>query len=91
METLATVGRMVHFKTRGSADGVYPPTVFAAIVTDAHNGITVDLVTFGPGGMRFELNVAKGQNPGEWDWMPFQKDQMARLATGTANDSHPAA
>ena len=81
---LATVGRIVYYHTRGSADGVYPPVNFAAIVTDAHNGITIDLAVFGPSGLRFEHNVPQGGNPGEWDWMPFQKDQVARMATGTA-------
>lgn len=93
METKPTVGRMVYYKTRGSADGVYPPTDFAAIITrvdDAEAGV-VSLATFGVSGLRFETGVAKGDQPGQWDWMPFQKDQMARLAPGTANDSHPAA
>lgn len=87
-----TVGRMVYYKTRGSADGVYPPTNFAAIITAVHLvedkehtdiGDTVDLVCFGPQGMRFELGVENGENAGQWDWMPFQKDQQARLAPGT--------
>lgn len=66
----ATVGRIVHYKTRGSADGVYPPTIFAGIVTDAKDGITVDLVTFGPTGLRFEANVTLGDQPGMWSWPP---------------------
>lgn len=36
-------------------------------------------------------STIKGETPGTWDWMPFQKDQQARLAAGTQNDSHPAA
>lgn len=36
-------------------------------------------------------NAYQGQEGGQWDWMPFQKDQQARLAPGTANASHPAA
>ena len=67
-EQKASVGRIVHYKTRGSADGVYVPQNFAAIVTDAKNGITLDLVTFGPSGMRFEQNVAQGNDPGQWNW-----------------------
>jgi hypothetical protein len=93
--TQPTVGRMVYYKTRGSADGVYPPKNFAAIVTDTHllgdtdgGRDTVDLVTFGPNGSRYEHNVEQGEGVGQWDWMPFQKDQQARLAPGTANDSH---
>lgn len=87
-----TVGRIVYYKTRGSADGVFPPTDFASIVTQVHSdigdGTTVDLVTFGPTGMRFEVGVAQGSVAGNWDWMPFQKDQAARMAPGTLDGSH---
>lgn len=80
---LPTVGRMVYFKTRGSADGVYPPTDFAAIITKVYEDNIVSLVTFGEAGMRFEIKVEQGELVGQWDWMPFQKDQQARLAPGT--------
>jgi hypothetical protein len=78
-----TVGRVVYFKTRGSADGVYPPTNFAAIITNVSPEGTVNLVCFGDTGLRFELKVTQGEAPGQWDWMPFQKDQAARLVPGT--------
>lgn len=89
-----TVGRMVYYKTRGSADGVFPPTDFAAIITAVSNEEgpyiwKVCLATFGVSGLRFEQNVSQGQEPGQWDWMPFQKDQVARMAQGTLNGSHP--
>lgn len=87
---------MVYYQTRGSADGVYPPTNFAAIVTEVCEGQAgieagencVNLVVFGPSGLRFEQHVVQGQNVGQWDWMPFQKDQQARLASDTLNESH---
>lgn len=85
-----TVGRMVHFKTRGSLDGKFPPTDFAAIITKIYSDTEVSLVTFGEAGIRFELNVFQGQEPGQWDWMPFQKDQVARMALGTLDESHTA-
>ena len=34
----ATIGRMVHYVSRGSADGVYPPTCRAAIITATELG-----------------------------------------------------
>lgn len=74
-----TVGRIVYFKTRGSADGVFPPRDFAAIVTKVSSDTIISLASFGETGMRFEIDVEQGQNPGQWDWMPFQKDQQARL------------
>lgn len=78
VKIVPTVGRMVYFKTRGSADGVYPPTDFAAIITAVHSDTCVSLATFGLTGMRFELNAEQGQEPGEWDWMPYQKGQAKK-------------
>lgn len=75
-----TVGRMVYFKTRGSSDGVFPPMNFASIITVVHSDTCVSLATFGEQGLRFETKVEKGDQGGQWDWMPFQKDQQARLA-----------
>lgn len=83
---------MVYYNTRGSADGVYPPTVFAGIITEVQDAnSTVSLAVFGPAGLRFEANVSQGSSPGQWDWMPFPKDQQTRLAqnanTGVAGDA----
>lgn len=66
-----TVGRIVHYKTRGSADGVYPPTNFAAIITDLPTSTemgVVSLAVFGPQGLRFELGVSQGDAAGQWNW-----------------------
>ena len=88
-----TVGRMVYYKARGSADGVFPKVDRAAIVTDVRDEreTQVRLAVMNPEGLFFSGWLNQGQEGGQWDWMPFQKDQQARLAQGTANDSHPAA
>ena len=101
-ETKPTVGRMVYYKARGSADGVFPKVDRAAVVTDVREQAPEEnpssavhyqcrLSVFNPEGLFFTAWLEQGQEGGQWDWMPFQKDQMARLAPGTANDSHPAA
>lgn len=36
MTTAPTVGRVVHYQSRGSADGLYPPEPRAAIITVVH-------------------------------------------------------
>lgn len=88
---IPTVGRIVYYKTRGSTDGVYPLTVFAAIITEVKDSEkeTVSLATFGETGIRFETNVEHNDQPGGWDWMPFQKDQQARLGYGGASAAMP--
>lgn len=71
---------MVYFKSRGSADGAFPARDFAAIITKVYSDTMISLCSFSETGMRFEVNVEQGQEGGQWDWMPFQKDQQARLA-----------
>lgn len=93
-----TIGRMVYYKARGSADGVFPKVDRAAIVTEVNESIQspkdgaqclhVRLCVINPGGLFFTDWLEQGQEGGEWDWMPFQKDQQARMAPGTLNESH---
>lgn len=93
-----TVGRMVYYKARGSADGVFPKVDRAACVTDVRpspnvvspekSGHQVRLCVMNPEGLFFTGWLDQGQEGGQWDWMPFQKDQQARLAPNTANESH---
>ena len=84
-----TVGRLVYYKSYGTPGGEYPSTDRAAIITAVHDAITVDLCVLNPEGLFFNHRVTQGHAGGHWDWMPFQKDQAARLAAGTSNASHP--
>jgi len=98
-----TVGRMVYYKDRGSADGVFPKVDRAAIVTDVReisetdtlsekNIFQVRLAVMNPDGLFFSAWLEQGQEGGQWDWMPFQKDQQLRAGytetgtTGTAKE-----
>ena len=92
-KTLPTVGRMVYYKSYGTPGGEYKSEDRAAVITavkNAKKGI-VSLCVLNPTGFFFNQDVKQGQDCGQWDWMPFQKDQQARLAPGTKNDSHPEA
>lgn len=80
---------MVYYKARGSADGKFPKTDRAAVVTDVRSvpttnltddEIQVRLAVLNPEGLFFSDWLEQGQEGGQWDWMPFQKDQQARLA-----------
>ena len=95
MKIQPTIGRVVYYKARGSADGVFPKTDRAAIVTDvrstpsdAESPCQVRLCVMNPEGLFFTDWLWQGQEGGDWDWMPFQKDQVARMAEGTLNESH---
>lgn len=84
-DILPTVGRIVYYKVQMSQDANQPAIDRAAIITeviDQNSGI-VTLSVFNPTGVFLAVKVGQGQHPGEWDWMPFQKDQQARLAKET--------
>lgn len=87
MNIQPTVGRIVYYKSYGTPGGEYPSVDRAAIITEVVNseeGI-INLCVLNPEGMFFNKNVTQGQKGGNWDWMPFQKDQVARMASGTVN------
>lgn len=68
-----TVGRIVHYVSRGSADGVYGRECRAAIVTGTHehDPQLVSLCVLNPLGMFFDLAVSYGglgDVGGTWHW-----------------------
>jgi len=69
-----SMGRVVIYKHRGSADGEYDPIESPAIVQEVYdNGddpIKCDLfVMSNTGGIFFAKNVLEGDNaPGTWSW-----------------------
>lgn len=75
-----TVGRMVYYKSYGTPNGEYKPENRAAIITAIKSDTVIDLCVLNPTGMFFNQDVKQGEEGGQWDWMPFQKDQQARLA-----------
>jgi len=70
---IPTVGRVVYFNTRGSNDGVYPSRPLAAIITRVYDEDTISVIAFREAGSNNEIKITRGENPGQWDWMPFQK------------------
>lgn len=74
---------MVYYKARGSADGVFPKKDRAAVVTDVREdgvskSFSLRLCVMNPEGLFFTDWLSQGQEGGQWDWMPFQKDQQKR-------------
>lgn len=71
-----SVGRIVHYVARGSADGVFPPVCRAAVITSVageHLSIgesTVDLAVLNPAGLFFDrmLVYSEDNRPGTWHW-----------------------
>ncbi len=96
-----TVGRMVYYKARGSADGVFPKVDRAAVITDVRDVDTtnqtsenmavsyqVRVCVMNPEGLFFSAWLDQGQEGGQWDWMPFQKDQQLRAGYSSASIGH---
>ena len=74
-----SIGRIVHYMSRGSKDGVFQPMLRAAIITGLYyelpdsNGISdvsdeVDICVINPDGMFFNKNVKFGGELGQWSW-----------------------
>ena len=76
---IPTVGRMVYYKSYGTPKGEYKPEDRAAVVTAVNENGTIDLCVLNPTGLFFNQHVKNGEEGGQWDWMPFQKDQQLRV------------
>lgn len=78
---------MVYYKSYGTPNGEYPSKDRAAVVTDVRERGAPDevipevrLCVMNPEGLFFTGWLSQGQEGGQWDWMPYQKDQQARYA-----------
>lgn len=71
-----SVGRVVHYVARGSADGVFPPACRAATVTEVAGGddMLIGACVQNPTGLFFHSVAAGGvaydqdKTPGSWHW-----------------------
>lgn len=62
-----SVGRIVHYTSPGSADGVHPSACRAAIVTEV-TGDTVSLAVLNPTGVHFRQDVPAAETPQVGAW-----------------------
>lgn len=62
--TSPTVGRIVHYRSRGSADGVFEPECRAAVVTETGPDNRAGLCVMNPTGLYFCQDVAYAPTPG---------------------------
>jgi hypothetical protein len=67
---IPSVGRIVHYVSRGSADGEYSPECRAAIMTGVSSTGNVSLCVLNPEGMYFThpLPQDEDQSGGTWHW-----------------------
>jgi hypothetical protein len=74
---IPSVGRIVHYVSRGSADGVFPSVCRAAIVTEVAEMVTdatptvVGLCVLNPEGFFLNRGVAQDEKTkagGTWHW-----------------------
>lgn len=77
-----TVGRVVWYNyddiDERKPHGVQP---YAAIITYVNSDTSVNLVVFGHDGVPFsktDVTLADDTNPGDCQWMPYQKGQAAK-------------
>lgn len=70
----------MHYMSRGSADGVFPPMARAAIITDVCEDISkreveksyfeCRLFVMNPDGTMHTDWLSQGDQPGNWQWPP---------------------
>lgn len=82
-----TVGRIVLYKSKlmsgeNAAEDIFQPAIVTEVISDTVISVCVFLVN----GTAFVQSVEQGQECGQWDWMPFQKDQQARLVPPAFGD-----
>lgn len=65
-----SIGRSVHYVSRGSLDGMYPPIHVPFHIVVVHDDETVSGWTLNPRGQRYEEHVVHDDNktPGTWHW-----------------------
>jgi hypothetical protein len=80
MEQTPSVGRIVHYVSRGSADGKFPSVCRAAVITETYgarptSGVhMVGLAVLNPTGMFFDASIPyapandEGLQGGTWHW-----------------------
>lgn len=81
-KVVPTVGRMVYYRFLGKN--------FPAVIAEVAEDGSVSLAVFNSFNKEVEFYdfISQGSGDNQWDWMPFQKDQVARMAPGTVNESH---
>lgn len=68
-----TIGRIVYYYSRGSADGIFQSEPRAAMVTAVNdNGTDASLAVLHPSGLFFDSDVpySPTPSPGCWSWPP---------------------
>ncbi len=78
MSSRPTIGRIVHYVARGSADGTYPCTCRAAIVTAVDDAGQPALAVLNPEGLFFSPPLpyadATPLSGGTWHWPARTQD-----------------
>lgn len=76
------IGKSVHYRSRGSADGVFPPECRAALITKVHapllpgdDGYVVDLAVL-KSGVWFDEDITYNEDmePGTWHYPDHDDD-----------------
>lgn len=77
---IPTAGRIVYYN-----DGALYPAIVVSVGDDGKLSILVAYLQ----GWTPKHGVQQGSDAGMWDWMPFQKDQQARLSSVQTTTSIP--
>jgi hypothetical protein len=98
-----SIGRDVHYMSRGSADGVFPAVCRAAKITEVGDGGRVGLAVINPDGLFFHpltkdggiahvgaIAGGDGNAPGTWHWPEISPEDTGPDAEQIAKAFHDA-
>ena len=69
-----SIGRVVHYRGPGTANGQFVPTTYPAIITAVHGDTCVDLFVMTKVGMMNLTSILLAEEPDQpsrWSWPPF--------------------
>lgn len=73
MEQQPSIGRVVHYRGPGTANGQFPPKTYPAVVTEVHGPTCVNLFVMTSVGMMNLTSVLLSEDPEKgscWSWPP---------------------
>ncbi len=72
-EQKPSIGRIVHYRGPGTANGQFKPTTYPAVITQIHNDTDVNLFVMTNVGMMNLQSILLAEEPDQpsrWSWPP---------------------
>lgn len=81
-EQRPTIGRMVHYRGPGTANGQFQPSTYPAVITAVHTDTCVNLFVMTNVGMMNLTSIQlaeEADQPSRWSWPPYVPPKPAKV------------